>query len=145
MILCEMNGPVMDILITVDDLRLALSIASRLKREGHKTVNISHTRHGVAAAVRHRPDVAILEVRGAALRVLSELRNSAATAQVPVVVLTNASETTLESLEQLAPARIFPSPPPMDQLVAAIAELQSGAQKQCDKDQAEPATAEHAR
>jgi DNA-binding response OmpR family regulator len=132
----------MEIMIAAEDVRMALSIASRLKREGHRTVSIHHTKHALKAALRHRPDVAIMDLHGAGPRILQEFRKAFGLAKLPVIVITDAAHPSHEEFQQLAPLRIFASPPPLGQLVAAIAELQAGTRHRRDKDRTKLAASE---
>src|SRR4030066_122900 len=79
------------ILIVDDDKQIALLLASRLKANQYEVVVAYDAMQAVAKALREKPDLILLDIKmpaGSGISVMDNLRNSAATSVIPVIVIT---------------------------------------------------------
>ena len=79
------------LLLVEDDVRIALALRIRLESAGYVVVVAPDAVHAMDRALRHRPDVALLDVGlpgGDGFLVAERLRTSAATAATPIVFVT---------------------------------------------------------
>ena len=79
------------ILIVDDDKQIVLLLASRLKANKYEIAVAYDALQAVAQAFREKPDLILLDIKmpaGSGVSVMDHLRNSAATALIPVIVIT---------------------------------------------------------
>lgn len=79
------------ILIVDDNKHIALLLASRLKANKYEIVVAYDVVQAVAQAFKEKPDLILLDIKmpaGGGISVMDNLRNSADTAVIPVIVIT---------------------------------------------------------
>jgi DNA-binding response OmpR family regulator len=79
------------ILIVDDDQQIVLLLASRLKANKYEIVVAYDAMQAVARAFSEKPDLILLDIKlpaGSGIGVMDNLRNSAATSVIPVIVIT---------------------------------------------------------
>ena len=79
------------LLLVEDDANITLALRIRLKAAGYAVVTAPDAVHAMAQAVRHAPDVIVLDVNlpgGDGFLVAERLRAAAATATTPIVFVT---------------------------------------------------------
>jgi DNA-binding response OmpR family regulator len=79
------------ILIVDDDQQIVLLLASRLKANKYEIVVAYDAMQAVAKAFSEKPDLILLDIKmpaGSGISVMHNLRNSAATSVIPVIVIT---------------------------------------------------------
>lgn len=79
------------ILIVDDDQQIVLLLASRLKANKYEIVVAYDAMQAVAKAFSEKPDLILLDIKmpaGGGIGVMDNLRNSAATSVIPVIVIT---------------------------------------------------------
>jgi DNA-binding response OmpR family regulator len=79
------------ILIVDDDQQIVLLLASRLKANKYEIVVAYDAMQAVAKAFSEKPDLILLDIKlpaGSGISVMDNLRNSAATSVIPVIVIT---------------------------------------------------------
>ncbi len=79
------------ILIVDDDKQIALLLASRLKANKYEIVVAYDAVQAVAKAFSEKPDLILLDIKmpaGGGISVMDNLRNSADTGVIPVIVIT---------------------------------------------------------
>ena len=98
------------VLIVDDDREIVLGLSIRLRAAGYQVLAANDGQTGLAAAVEHRPDAIILDIRMpimGGLEVLAKLREQPYAESMPVVVLSaNVVEETREKALDLG-ARCF--------------------------------------
>ncbi|MGH9532079.1 MAG: response regulator [Terriglobales bacterium] len=85
----------MTILIADDDRVWASILTARLKKDGYKVVVAFDAMGAIVAALRNPPAAVLLDVNmpgSTGLQVLRQLRNSAKTSQVPIIVVSGSLE-----------------------------------------------------
>ncbi len=83
------------ILLVEDDQSLAAVYTSRLQLEGFETMEVSNGEKALSAAVQFQPDLILLDVmmpKISGFDVLDILRNTPATANIKVIMLTALSQ-----------------------------------------------------
>lgn len=110
------------VLVVDDDLEVSHCLGVRLKAAGFNVINANDGEAGISAALEHRPDVVLLDVRMPkrdGMAVLRELRSHPSTKQTPIVMLSGSIRYRRQSLE--AGANYFISKPyEADQVLSAI-------------------------
>lgn len=84
-----------DVLLIEDDEQFLEMYRLRLERDGYRVHTAGDGERGFQAAIELHPDIIFLDIRLPkmdGLEVLRQLREEAATAAVPVVILTNYGE-----------------------------------------------------
>lgn len=79
------------ILIVDDDQQIVSLLASRLKANKYEITVAYDAMQAVAKAFSEKPDLILLDIKmpaGGGIRVIDNLRNSAATSMIPVIVIT---------------------------------------------------------
>ena len=79
------------VLVADDDEDILQLVSFRLERAGYNVVTAGDGQQALAAAREHKPDLAVLDVMMPGLNgyeVTRQLRADAATAQIPVILLT---------------------------------------------------------
>jgi DNA-binding response OmpR family regulator len=79
------------ILIVEDDRKIALAVAVRLKANGYDAVIAFDAMAGVEMAVKHVPDLVILDISmpaGSGFDVAEKIHNLAPTAGTPIIFMT---------------------------------------------------------
>ena len=79
------------ILIVDDDQQIVLLLASRLKANKYEILVAYDAMQAVAKAFSEKPDLILLDIKmpaGSGISVMDNLRNSAATSVIPVIVIT---------------------------------------------------------
>ena len=79
------------VLVADDDEDILQLVSFRLERAGYKVVTAADGQQALAAAREHKPDLAVLDVMMPGLNgyeVTRQLRADAATATIPVILLT---------------------------------------------------------
>jgi DNA-binding response OmpR family regulator len=79
------------ILIVDDDQQIVLLLASRLKANKYEIAVAYDAIQAVAKAFSEKPDLILLDIKmpaGGGISVMDNLRNSAATSVIPVIVIT---------------------------------------------------------
>jgi two-component system, OmpR family, KDP operon response regulator KdpE len=114
------------VLVVEDDPSVQSLLETLLTAEGYAVTTAGDGTAGLREAVRERPAVVLLDLVMPdldGLRVLQEMRASAALAEVPVVVLTGRHEEIPSLEERLGAGRVFPKPFGVTDLLSRIAEL----------------------
>ncbi len=78
------------VLVADDDADIRDLVSYKLEQAGHQVVSVADGMSAVAAARAHAPDVAIVDVTMPGLsgmQVCAALRDDAATAEIPVILL----------------------------------------------------------
>lgn len=79
------------ILIVEDDRKIALAMAVRLKANGYEVIMALDAMAGVEMAVKHHPDLVILDISlpaGSGFDVAEKIRNLAPTVGTPLIFMT---------------------------------------------------------
>jgi DNA-binding response OmpR family regulator len=79
------------ILIVDDEKQIVLLLASRLKANNYEVIVAYDALQAVAQAFSEKPDLILLDIKipaGSGVSVMDNLRNSAITALIPVIVIT---------------------------------------------------------
>lgn len=79
------------ILIVDDDEQIVFLLASRLKANNYEIIVAYDALQAVAKAFSEKPDLILLDIKmpaGSGISVMDNLRNSADTALIPVIVIT---------------------------------------------------------
>ena len=79
------------ILIVDDDKQIVFLLASRLKANNYEIIVAYDALQAVAKAFSEKPDLILLDIKmpaGSGISVMDNLRNSAATSVIPVIVIT---------------------------------------------------------
>lgn len=113
------------ILVVEDDRSIAAALGVRLKASGYEVVVAYDAVSGVAAAVRTRPDLVLLDLSmpgGGGLLVAERLRSLAGTAATPLIVMTASKDPSLRTkATALGVSHFFEKPYDAAALLAAIA------------------------
>ena len=79
------------LLLVEDDAKITLALGIRLKAAGYAVVTAPDAVHAMAQAVRHTPDVIVLDINlpgGDGFLVAGRLRATPATARTPILFIT---------------------------------------------------------
>lgn len=79
------------ILIIEDDRKITLAMAVRLKANGYGVLTAFDALAGVEMAVKHRPDLVILDISmpaGSGFDVAAKIQNLSSTAGIPMIFMT---------------------------------------------------------
>jgi len=122
------------ILIIENEKELVLAMATMLKAKGYQVVAAFDGMFGISLAHKERPDLIITDIglpAGGGFYVLENLKNSVATNDIPVLVMTAMPEKDLEEKAvNLGAAGFIRKPFEPDVLLNSICELLSGGEKQ---------------
>ena len=83
------------VLLAEDDADIRFLVTFRLEQAGHQVTGFENGMQALAAARKHPPDLAVLDIMMpgmSGLDVCRELRRDPATAAVPVIILTARAE-----------------------------------------------------
>src|SRR5215813_6191223 len=97
----ERNGTGLDVLLVEDDTAVAEMYRIKLRAEGHHVTIATDGLVGLRLALERPPQLLLLDIRMPGcdgLELLARLRQDAAGAKVPVILLSNYSE--LEMIER---------------------------------------------
>jgi DNA-binding response OmpR family regulator len=114
------------ILIVEDDTATANLLAGRLGHAGFQTQVAPDAVVAARECMRWKPDLVLLDLKvpaGGGVAVLSALRRSIYTQNVPVIVLTGADSSLLKQVIALGIQEFIQKPFDSDQLVAQIKQL----------------------
>jgi len=81
----------MKILLVEDDTELSLAMSMRLKSYGHQAIPAQDAISAIAMAVKHKPDLAIVDINlpcGDGFTVLERLNASSECASIPSILMT---------------------------------------------------------
>ncbi|MEM7247398.1 MAG: response regulator [Acidobacteriota bacterium] len=114
------------VLVVEDDKTTAKSLTAFLRREGHEVTIAPDALTGVSLAVKHRPDVLLLDLvlpGGGGLSVMKRIDDLAVTTGTPIIVMTASPDPELEAEARTQGAAAFLHKPfrPED-LTAALAQ-----------------------
>ena len=79
------------ILVVEDDRKIALAVAVRLKAHGYDVITAFDAMAGVEMAIKHLPDLVILDISlpaGSGFDVAERIQNLAATVGTPMIFMT---------------------------------------------------------
>jgi DNA-binding response OmpR family regulator len=133
----EVARSVPHILVVEDDPSVRGLLQTLLIAEGYDVATASDGLAGLVKASSHRPALILLDLMMPDLggvRVLEELHDNPATAEVPVVVVTGKLDAVPALAQQLGEASVFAKPFGVAELLARVAEVTGGPPAQ----QAEP-------
>jgi DNA-binding response OmpR family regulator len=121
-------------ILIADDSKVQLHLLSTyLADKGLTVVTVVDALQAWTAALRERPDAIVLDINmpaGSGNEVLKKLRMSIKTRQIPVVVVTGATEVAVEqTMRDLGAAEFLKKPVDLDQLYAVLVSLMSSEQK----------------
>ena len=112
------------ILIVEDDKKISMALTVRLKSEGYEVVTAYDGVQGVSFAVKHEPDLILLDISmpaGNGLMVAERLLNLASTANIPVIIMTASKKPELtDKAVSLGVKGYFEKPFDTEQLIEAI-------------------------
>ena len=112
------------LLIVDDDHEIARSLALRLRAAGYEVLTAFDGQAGLNAAIEHRPDAIVLDIRMPVmdgLEVLARLRERINTRYIPVVVISaNVVEQTRASALDLGARCFLEKPYQAGTLIAAV-------------------------
>ena len=111
------------ILIVEDDQKIGVALSVRLKAAGYEVVLATDAMAGSSLAVKHKPDLMILDVTmpaGTGLLVAERSQTNPTTAGTPFIILTaSKNKVHREKAEELGAAAFFEKPYEADELLAA--------------------------
>jgi len=112
------------ILIADDAKEIVLLIASRLKANNFEVIVANDALQAFAKALREKPDLILLDIKmpaGGGIGVLENLRASAETAIIPVIIITAfPSEEILQKVKELGVSGFIAKPFKADDLLRKI-------------------------
>ena len=115
------------ILIIEDEKELAFGLATLLKPQGYSTIVAYDSVFGISLAHKEKPDLIILDLglpAGGGFYVLENLKNSIATYDIPVLVLTAQQGVDLEAkVKQAGAVAYFHKPFDPVSLLSQIKEI----------------------
>jgi DNA-binding response OmpR family regulator len=113
------------ILAVDDDLDTLVGLSIRLRASGYRVVLAGDAANGVQAAAREQPDLILLDIGmpgGNGFIVLDLLKSEAATARIPVIVLSGRDrEGTEEKVLAMGAVAFLRKPPDNEVLLKTIA------------------------
>lgn len=113
----------MTILIADDDRILTQVLSIRLKKAGYRVVVVYDAMKAILAALRNPPDAILLDVNmpgGTGLQVLRQLKNSSATKQIPIIVISGSLDPATAALVTSMGADEYLGKPPNFERLDAI-------------------------
>jgi len=117
----------MTILIADDDRVLTGILTARLKQAGFEVAVAHDAMQAIIAALRNPPAAILLDVNmpgGSGLQVLRQLRNSARTSQVPIIVVSGSQEPETEKkVRELGADDFVCKPASLELLLSRINQL----------------------
>jgi len=112
------------LLLVEDDAKITLALGIRLKAAGYTVVTAPDAVHAMAQAIRHTPDVVVLDINlpgGDGFLVAERLRSTPATAAIPIVFITASKRPGLhERARAIGAVALVEKPFTAAQLFAAI-------------------------
>jgi DNA-binding response OmpR family regulator len=115
---------VMTILIADDDRVLTHVLSVRLKKAGYKVVVVYDAMQAIMAALRNPPDAVLLDVNmpgGTGLQVLRQLKNSAMTNQIPIIVISGSLDSEMRAtVTSMGADEYLGKPPNFERLEALL-------------------------
>ena len=112
------------ILLVEDDAKISLALGIRLKHTGYEVVTAPDAVHAMAQALKHAPDVVVLDINlpgGDGFLVAERLRSGAATAGTPLIFITASKLPGLaERAAQLGAVALIEKPFSAAQLTEAL-------------------------
>ena len=115
------------ILIIEDDEKLAIALAVRLKASGYRVLAAYDALAGVCQAVRHEPDLILLDIAmplGGGWSVAERIKSMANTAAIPIIFITALKEPGLreKALEEYGAVGFLEKPFEASDLLSMIQE-----------------------
>jgi CheY-like chemotaxis protein len=114
----------MVILVADDDPTTRTLVATILRRAGHKPILAQDALQVMAMAKQHNPDVIVLDVQmpaGTGAAALQNLKGSALTSHVPVIVLSGvANQQKIQELLDMGATDFLPKPVNEELLLGAL-------------------------
>jgi DNA-binding response OmpR family regulator len=117
------------VLVVEDDPSVRGLLETLLIAEGYDVATASDGLAGLVKATSRRPSLILLDLMMpdlGGIRVLEELREDPAMAEVPVIVVTGKLDAVPALAEQLGAASVFAKPFGVAELLARIAEVTGG-------------------
>lgn len=112
------------LLLVEDDSNITLALGIRLKAAGYAVVTAPDAVHAMNQAIRHAPDVVVLDINlpgGDGFLVAERLRSTPATATTPIVFITASKKPGLhERAHAVGSATLIEKPFSAAQLLEAI-------------------------
>lgn len=112
------------ILIVEDDKKIALALGVRLRKNGYQTILANDALEGTALAVKHQPDLVILDIMmplGGGFSVAERLLNLPALATVPVIFITASKKPGLkEKAKELGAVCLIEKPYDSEKLLSIV-------------------------
>ncbi len=122
--------PKTTILCVDDDPNVSEGIARAFSRHGVEVLRAFHGMQGLWLAANQKPDAIVLDLampKGSGEEILDCLKRNAATAHIPVIVLTGKSDPGLQRrMQRLGADRFLAKPTPADALLSEIRSLIDG-------------------
>ena len=116
----------MNILVAEDDKALSRMICTVLQEGGHICVPVYDATQAFAYAMKHGPDLILLDVNmpgGTGVGVLQKLKNSTKTSSIPVLVLSGSIDPALPArVVEMGAVRYLAKPVDPDVLNKAVVE-----------------------
>lgn len=107
-----------------DDRKISLALAIRLKAKGYEVLTAGDALGGVAMALKHEPDLIILDIAmpaGDGFSVADKIQGRANTAGTPIIVITAARRPDWrERAKEFGVAAYFEKPFRASHLIAAV-------------------------
>jgi len=115
------------ILVIEDDEKLAIALAVRLKASGYRVLAAYDALAGVCQAVRHEPDLILLDIAmplGGGWSVAERIKSMANTAAIPIIFITALKEPGLreKALEEYGAVGFLEKPFEASDLLSMIQE-----------------------
>ena len=115
------------ILIVEDDEKLAIALAVRLKASGYRVVAAYDALAGVCQAVKHEPDLILLDIAmplGGGWSVAERIKSMSNTAAIPIIFITASKEPGLRerAFERHGSVGFLEKPFEASDLISIIAE-----------------------
>ncbi len=121
------------VLIIEDDQRIALALEIRMKAKGYATIVTHDAIVGTSQAVRHKPDLIILDISmpgGNGLAMAARFHKLPETKDVPIIFATASKDPQLLSrIVDLEAVALFEKPFDADELVNCVEKTLNGKEK----------------
>jgi two-component system sensor histidine kinase/response regulator len=121
------------VLIIEDDQRIALALEIRMKAKGYATIVTHDAIVGTSQAVRHKPDLILLDISmpgGNGLALAAKFHKLPETKDVPIIFATASKDPQLLSrVVDLEAVALFEKPFDTDELVNCVERILNGKEK----------------
>ncbi|MEW6742316.1 MAG: response regulator [Planctomycetota bacterium] len=112
------------VLVIEDNKQVAMALTVRLKSAGYQVITVYDAVMAVSMAVKHQPDLALIDIAlpaGNGLWVAERMRELAPTAGMPMIFLTASKKPGLrERATELGAAAFFEKPYEAEALMASV-------------------------